>query len=105
MTPKQRSAVISLNHEKRKAENTSNGNDNNTTVTRQLSALQADLVTLGEAIVAGVTRGANEDVSVITNDPPVPTTNTNDTTQSNTGKRKATSGGVGEFIRRHRQNP
>ena len=101
LTSRQRGAVISLNHEKRKSDNESKKDDSNNEVTRHLLSIQADLVSMGEAIVAGVAKATNGDgVSVITDDVPDNDDQQNDTSSN---KRKATSGNIGEFICKQRR--
>ena len=56
-----------------------------------------DLASVGDAIIAGVKRATNDNISVIMPD---------DSTESAGSKRanpEASSGGVGEFIKNHRQ--
>ena len=100
MTSKQRSAVIALNRDQRKKDNEPNRDDDDATqVTRQLASLRTDMEAMSNAIIAGVSQAAGEDVSVITND-----AGNNDNDDSATSsKRKAASGAIGEFIRRTRK--
>ena len=99
MTSKQRSAVIALNRDRRKKDSElKDAKDDDTHVTRQLASLRTDMEAMGNAIIAGVSRATGEDVSVITGD----NNNENDD-ESSASKRKASSGAVGEFIRRTRK--
>ena len=95
LTRSQREAVIDLNRQKRRA----NNGENNTNVSGlTLSDFRDEMISLGDAIVAGVQQASGEEVSLL--DP-------NDTADSTTSSRKrkpqASSGSVGDFIRKRRQ--
>ena len=94
LTRSQREAVIELNRQKRRA----NNGENNTNISGlTLSDFRDEMISLGDAIVAGVQQASGEEASNL--DP-------NTTADSSaTGKRKpqASSGSVGDFIRQRRQ--
>ena len=103
MTKNQRAAVIDLNRQRRrnnqqnKNNNNNNNSNNNNASASAIQSLRDDMVSLGDAIVAGVSRATGEDISVITD------TNESNTNDASTSKRKATAGHCGDFIRNRRQ--
>ena len=93
----QREAVISMNRSRRRASN------NSTSDTHQISAstianLRDDMMSMGEAIVAGVERATGEDISVVTTGTSPPTSS-ND---SPSKRRTADAGSIGDFFRTKR---
>lgn len=108
MTKSQRYAVIELNRANRKNGNgqqTRGGGNGGGNYSKQIASLQADMISMGDAIVAGVERATGEEISVVTestnNDESTDTPPS--TTPNSSTKRKATSGSVGNFIRQRRQ--
>ena len=107
MTQSQRSAVIELNRARRKKGQGKDGNGNNhnndhdggshnNISAATLRDLREDMASMGDAIIAGVSRATGEDISVITD--------SNESSANDTSsKRKATAGHCGEFIRNRRQ--
>ena len=97
LTKSQRSAVMELQRQYKRSTQSVD------TSTHSISAMHQEVATIvGNAIVAGVQQTKGEDVSVITEPPP---NNTGDNSTSPClQKRKATSGAIGDFIRKRRQN-
>ena len=102
-TKAQRDAVVALHKQNKK-----NGGPNKPTdkkkgpsFNRQIKSLQADMISMGDAIIAGVKRanGNDEDMSALTTPP-----NTADSPEDSSTKRKAQSGSVGEFFRQQHRN-
>jgi hypothetical protein len=97
LTDSQRNAVIEMNRARRQ-KNSPPPPPNNVS-SASISELRDDMISMGEAIVAGVQRATGEDVSVVTGT----TDASSDQSPTGTTKRKATSGSVGDFIRDRRQ--
>ena len=104
LTPNQRSAVVCLNAQKRANRQRNNNNNNNpghnhndNNPGRNVSGVQLeDLVTLGDAIVAGVKRGSTETGDDVTAMTPA------SGAQSGTSKASAQAGSVGDFLSKKR---
>lgn len=100
LTDAQRNAVIEMNRAKRSHLNNNPNPPPPTNVSSaSISELRDDMISMGEAIVAGVQRATGEDVSVVTGSTETPS----DQSPSSASKRKATSGSIGDFIRERRQ--
>ena len=102
LTPAQRTAVIEMNRAKRRADKgkQKNGNNNNgnDALVSAINSLRDDTISMGDAIIAGVSRATGEDVSIMTDN------NRDDGDTATSSKRKsAASGQVGDFIRQRRQ--
>ena len=107
LTKSQRQAVIDLQRERKRQRNNNSGssdqNQPNKAYSAEISSLRDDLASLTDAIVAGATQANNEELSVITDNQTLPTEAGSSPT--NTNKRKAISGAVGDFIRRQCRGP
>jgi hypothetical protein len=103
LTSKQRGVCIKLQRESRANPNPSDNNPGVASITRQ--EMQDDLITLGEAMVAGVSRATQDNNTPDNQNQP----NDDDTTiASNNTRTRAESGSVGDMFRdrrtRRRQN-
>lgn len=100
MTKAQREAVVEL-HRARRQRNNKAGSDKppHNVSAATINNLRDDLISMGDAIIAGVSKATGEDVSVITN-----TNSPQDDHSTSSSKRKtAESGQCGDFIRQRRQ--
>ena len=97
LTKNQKDAVIEMCRGKRKTEDSGGGSKPN--YGNRIKALESDLITVGNAIVASVKQATGKDVTFdnFTANPNGPK---DVKSESST---KATTGAVGEFIRRKRQ--
>ena len=93
----QRDAVISMNRARRKAGNNSSPN-NQQISSATIAHLRDDMMSMGEAIIAGVERATGEDISVVTTNT-TPPTSTNDSASK---RRTAEAGSIGDFFRQKR---
>ena len=103
LTKSQRQAVIELQRQRRrsKGNNSNNHADNNAAkaYSAEITSLRDDLALLTDAIVSGVSQAQGEDLSVITESAAPPDPNAENPPSP---KRKASSGSVGDYIRRMR---
>lgn len=97
LTPSQRTAVVELCRDARKKRNNNDTKEKPQGVSSaKLIELRDDMVSMGDAIIAGVQRATGDNISIITPD---------DTTESPTGTKRppaASSGSVGDFIKNRR---
>ena len=97
LTRAQRDAVIQLNREQRKNKS-SKGKNKNTKFNKSIKALESDMISISEAIISGVQRATGEDISITADQQ-----SSDQASNSPDKKRKATSGSVGEFLKKRRQ--
>jgi hypothetical protein len=97
LTPSQRTAVVELCREARKNRNRNNQPDKPPGVSAaKITELREDMVSMGDAIIAGVQRATGDNISIITPDEP-------ETSPTGTKRNQAaSSGSVGEFIKNRR---
>ena len=97
LTPSQRTAVVELCRDARKNKNKPGAADKTSGISAaKLTELRDDMVSMGDAIIAGVQRATGDNISIITPD---------DTVESPTGTKRsqaASSGSVGDFIKNRR---
>ncbi len=103
LTPAQRTAVVELCREARKNRNNNDNDSSNASKNQSVSAanlteLRDDMVSMGDAIIAGVSRATGDNISIITPDEPADAT-----APSSKRGASAQSGGVGDFIKNRRQ--
>ena len=102
LSHKQRDAVIKLNRDARNKPGNSDTNNTAGVSSITVQQFQSDLATLGDAIVAGVSAAQREDDSVVDGSPPSVVGTESSNSSSGSRKSRATSGSVGDFIRRKR---
>ena len=90
--------MIALNRQKRRGNNNPNEASISGVSSLTLSNLRGEMITLGDAIVAGVQQASEEEVSLLRSG-----TTADSVTESKKRKQQASSGSVGDFIRQRRQ--
>ena len=90
--------MIALNSQKYRDNNNSNEASVSGVSDLTLSNFRDEMITLGDAIVAGVQQASGEEVSLLGSG-----TTADSVTESKKRKQQASSGSVGDFIRQRRQ--